>query len=178
MQLWTWETFMPTTRKIWTHQSLLTKVWVSHINIWASKMHGHDTHDNQQYLRRGETLTMSPRDFRWCASLFQLIMNNNQGFVTTLRTIPSWVRTMTQRPQPPHMTYCSITKSRRHNAKQIHHPGFWHFSRLTMQTSARKFKEKMGDHFRILCATAAGKWDTIQQTDCHKQITIERSHNH
>ena len=104
-----------------------------------------------------ETMTMSPRGFRWCASSCQKILNNNKGFVTTLRTIPSWVWKITQRIQPPHMTYCAITKSQRHNAKQLHHLGLCHSSIVTMQTAERQSKETMGDNLWILCATAAGK---------------------
>ena len=50
-------------------------------------------------------ITTSPRCFRRCASSCQPIMNNNQGFGMTWRTVPSWIRNITQRLKPPPMTY-------------------------------------------------------------------------
>ena len=50
-------------------------------------------------------ITTSPRDLRWCDSSCHPILNNNQGFGITWRTLLSWVRNITQRLQPPPMNF-------------------------------------------------------------------------
>ena len=86
----------------------------------------------------GEMMTTKPRGFRRYASSCQPILNDTQRFGVTWRTVISWVQTNIQRLQLPPIMYFAITKIRRHNAKHIHHPGWWRLSRATIQTAARK----------------------------------------
>ena len=89
-------------------------------------------------------------------------MNYTQVFGMTLITVPSWVWTINQRLQPPHMMYCAVTRSRFRKDNHIHQLRRLHLSRVTMQISARQSQEIMEDHSGVSHATAASKCDNMR----------------
>ena len=138
----------PTEVYYWRFESAISITATTHVEL------------NKTYAG-GAMMTTSPRGFKRCAYSFQPIMNNTKGFCMTWRIVPSWVRTITQRLQPPPMTYFSATRIRHHNANHIHHLSWWSLYIVKIQTDTKQSHKTIGYHCWISCATAAKKWDTM-----------------
>ena len=125
----------------------------------------------------GAIMTTSPRGFKQCAYSCNLILNDTQGFGMNQRTAYFWVRKTPQRLQPPHMTYCAVTRIRHHNAKHTHQPGQWSLLRVKMQTTAIQSQETMEDNFSMSHDTNDSKWYIMQETALHQKLTIAHGQN-
>ena len=177
MQSWSWGTFYAYEKGEMNPPEPITKC-LRHPYQHPSWKNERPQHTwNSTRTMQGEMVATAPRGFRRRASLFQPILNDNQVFGMTRRTVPSWVHTITQRPQPPPMTYCSVKKIRSHNANQIKNLGRWHLSSVTMQKSAIQSQETMIYHLRISRAPTARKWDTMWGNTRHQQLTLVWGHN-
>ena len=122
-------------------------------NIFSLR-HGRDE-PNEAYYRIMST----------CASSCWHNPKNYKVYGIIWRTMPFWVRTMTQRPRLLHMMYCAGTRRRYHHAKKKHHLGHWYLS-IIRKHAERRYQGMMSDYSQTSRATFARKWDNMQKTAC------------
>ena len=144
-----------------THQSLLPKFWVSDFKKLGIKMHVHNKHGTQQYLRKGwwwqrqkeVSGYLPPRVSRFWTIIRYLVWLEKSSLMGT----DNYPNTKTS-------TYDILFHYKKAVPQRQSHTrsGQWHFPSVKIHTSARQSQETMWEHLRVSRTTTSRKWDTMR----------------